>query len=102
MPNDADNPRDPQALAARLFTHVDRLAGLIGPRYPGKPAALAAAATYVERQLGEQGEQVVREAYSLGGADNLEVANFYIERRGTKRSADRTTVRSGIKAIPPR
>jgi Zn-dependent M28 family amino/carboxypeptidase len=73
MPDDAD-------LSERLRLHVDRLAGLIGPRHLGKPKSFEAAATYVERELAKHGDAVVREAYAI---DDHEVANYYVERRGT-------------------
>ncbi|MFN0051782.1 MAG: hypothetical protein ACKV0T_06305 [Planctomycetales bacterium] len=47
MPVDVSFPE----LTERLRQHVDRLAGLIGPRHLGKPVALQAAATYIEPML---------------------------------------------------
>jgi Zn-dependent M28 family amino/carboxypeptidase len=67
-------------LTDRLRTHVDCLAGLIGPRHLGRPKAFQAAAQYVERELGRFGNQVLRERY---GVDAAEVSNVYIERPGT-------------------
>ncbi|HEX4414478.1 MAG TPA: hypothetical protein VH107_12680, partial [Lacipirellulaceae bacterium] len=63
-------------LAAALRTHVDRLAGLIGPRPPIIPKAFDAAATYVERQLAEAGYTVERQKYLAG---EREVANLIAE-----------------------
>jgi hypothetical protein len=53
------------ALVQRLAWHVDRLAGLIGPRHLGKPAAFAAAAALVEREFADAGYDVTRQS-SLG------------------------------------
>src|SRR5262245_31331596 len=69
-------------LIQTLHRHVDRLAGLIGPRHLGLPAALAAAATLVERELTEAGYAVERHPYSIGGQ---EVANVVAELPGTER-----------------
>jgi hypothetical protein len=67
-------------LAARLETHVDRLAGLIGPRHLEKPVALEAAATYIEREFQNLGDTVTRQWYDVG---NRPTCNIVVERRGT-------------------
>jgi Zn-dependent M28 family amino/carboxypeptidase len=73
---------DPRQLAERLRTHVDRLAGLIGPRHLGKPVALEAAATYIEREFQAFGASVERQWYETQGQ---QTCNLVIERVGTKR-----------------
>jgi hypothetical protein len=75
----ADSKRD--EIAERLRTHVDRLAGLIGPRHPGKPVALEAAATYVEREFQNLGDAVERQCYDASGVN---VSNLVIQRRGSR------------------
>jgi hypothetical protein len=50
---------------ARLHWHVDRLAGLIGPRHLGRPRALEAAATLIERELASAGHAVQRLPYEV-------------------------------------
>lgn len=65
-----------------MRTHVDRLAGLVGPRHVGRLDALNAAATLVERELSSAGEPIERQTYSAG---NVEVTNLILERRGTRR-----------------
>lgn len=70
------------AVSDRLRTHVDRLAGLIGPRHLGKPTALEAAATYIERELQSLGGPVERERYDAGG---LPTANLILTRTGARR-----------------
>src|ERR1700732_4623831 len=82
--DNTDRNFDPnlRQLADRLHTHVDRLAGLIGPRHLGKPVALEAAATYIEREFQVIGETVERQWYE---SQNQRTCNLVIERTGTKR-----------------
>ena len=54
---------DEGELSKRLHTHVDRLAGLIGPRHLGKPSTMEVAATYIEREFEGLGYSVTRQAY---------------------------------------
>src|SRR3954471_15083216 len=82
-----DGPRDMRSntdpsLIANLTRHVDCLAGLIGPRHLGKPAAFMAAATYVERELANAGYEVDRQTYMIGAQ---EVANIVAEQPGERR-----------------
>jgi Zn-dependent M28 family amino/carboxypeptidase len=70
------------ALIANLRRHVDRLAGLIGPRHVGKPQALAAAAGLVESELQSAGYDVQRESYAASG---VEVSNLVAELAGSNR-----------------
>ncbi len=69
-------------LVENLRRHVDRLAGLIGPRHVGAPRSLEAAAVLIERQLGDYGYDVERQRYF---AACQEVSNLVAEVRGTKR-----------------
>lgn len=69
-------------LVANLSRHVDCLAGLIGPRHLGKPAAFAAAAAYVERELADAGYEVTRQTYLARGQ---EVSNLVAELPGHQR-----------------
>jgi Zn-dependent M28 family amino/carboxypeptidase len=73
------------AIVERLRRHVDQLAGVIGPRHPGEPAVLEAAAVYIEREFAAIGHEVVRERYDASG---VEVANLVVERYGTKRPTE--------------
>lgn len=84
-------------LVERLRLHVDRLAGLIGPRWPARPVALNAAATYVEREFAALGYEVRRETYSVPDG---EVANLVVERTGTRRSADVVIVGAHYDTLP--
>ncbi len=60
-------------LAACLFRHVDMLAGVIGPRHPGKRGTMEATAAYIESELKSIGLHVTRETYDVRGqpTDNL-------------------------------
>jgi Zn-dependent M28 family amino/carboxypeptidase len=73
------------ALVDRLRIHVDRLAGLIGPRHLGRPSGFHAAATYTEREFGQLGGRVDRELYF---AHDHEVANIILERAGKTKAAE--------------
>ena len=66
-------------LAARLKSHVNVLAGLIGARYPKKPSTMEAAAAYIARQFEEMGDAVSRQRYL---ARDVEVSNLVVERKG--------------------
>lgn len=70
-------------LATRLFTHVDRLAGLIGPRPMAREATTETTVTYIERELASCGLSVEREFYPLLGR---QVCNLVANRIGSGRS----------------
>ena len=71
-------------LAERLRRHVDRLAGLLGPRHVSRPATLNAAASLIERELRESGYAVQRQTYLV---HEVEVANLVTEISGTMPTA---------------
>ena len=71
-----------RALIDLLARHVDRLAGLIGPRHLGKPAVFAAAAALVERELADAGYTLMRQSDRARGHD---VANLVAELPGGTR-----------------
>jgi hypothetical protein len=77
------SPKLKAELAVNLYRHVDRLAGLIGPRHLGRPKALAAAAAMIERELAGAGYAVERRPYRIGGQ---EVVNLVAEWPGVGRS----------------
>ena len=66
----------------RLRAHVERLAGEIGARGVFRPAALAAAADYVEGEWRAQGFRVERETYDVAG---LACSNLVVEIAGSRR-----------------
>ena len=69
-------------LSERLHLHVDRLAGLIGPRHIGRPSSLAAAAAYIANEFSLLGDTIERQTYEV---DHHEVANLIVERKGSNR-----------------
>jgi Zn-dependent M28 family amino/carboxypeptidase len=69
-------------LEERLRDHVRRLAGEIGPRGIFRPAALAAAADYIESEWRGQGYQVARQTYDAAG---VACSNLAVEIPGTAR-----------------
>ncbi|OGK98427.1 MAG: aminopeptidase [Candidatus Rokubacteria bacterium RIFCSPHIGHO2_12_FULL_73_22] len=68
----------PEALRA----HVEALAGAIGERNVFRPAALAAAAEFIEGVWAAQGHRVSRQTYELRG---VACANLEVEHRGAER-----------------
>jgi Zn-dependent M28 family amino/carboxypeptidase len=57
-----------EELSDNLRRHVDRLAGLIGPRHVECPRALEAAATLIQSELHGCGLRVERQEYQAAGA----------------------------------
>src|SRR5260221_7488215 len=84
-------------LVERLRWHVDRLAGLIGPRHIGRPQALEAAAGLIERDLTDLGYVVQRQVYRTAGA---EVANLIVEIAGTAQPAEIVIVGAHYDTVP--
>lgn len=68
-------------LVESLKRHVDRLAGLIGPRHLAQPRSFAAAATFVERELAAAGYPTERQPYQVG---QHRVANIVAELPGNR------------------
>ncbi len=73
--------RDP--IEANLRLHVDRLAGLIGPRTLSKPKTIQATIGYIEGQWSEMGYTNERECYDAIGD---EATNLIVEQPGSKRT----------------
>jgi Zn-dependent M28 family amino/carboxypeptidase len=78
-------PGPDEELILRLMQHVDRLAGLIGPRHVGKPAALQSAAGLIEQEFQLAGYDAVREDYSTTHGP---VCNLIAECPGTDRKQE--------------
>ena len=72
-----------ETIEANLRLHVDRLAGLIGPRTLSKPKTIEATIGYIEDQWTEMGFENDRECYDAIGD---EATNLIIERPGSKRA----------------
>jgi Zn-dependent M28 family amino/carboxypeptidase len=84
-------------LVASLQRHVDRLAGLIGPRHLGKPAAFAAAAQLIERELADAGYSIIRQTYR---AQSHDVANLVAELPGGKKQDEVVIVGAHYDTVP--
>ncbi|WP_437204595.1 M28 family peptidase [Planctomicrobium sp. SH664] len=85
------------ALVSRLMQHVDCLAGVIGPRHLGKPAAFQAAAGFVEKELTAGGWTTSRQRYPASGH---EVANIVAEQGGTSRPHEILVVGAHYDTVP--
>jgi Zn-dependent M28 family amino/carboxypeptidase len=86
-----------QRFVARLRSHVDVLAGLIGPRHLGRPKTIDATVRYVDGQFTELGDSVRHEKYRVG---NSEVSNIVVERPGTDRKDEIIVVGAHYDTIP--
>ena len=71
------------SIEANLRLHVDRLAGLIGPRTLSKPKTIQATIGYIEGQWAQMGYSVARETFDAGGD---QATNLVVERAGSKRA----------------
>ena len=73
---------DPAAIRETLILHVDRLAGLIGPRWLGKPSSIDATIGYITGQWSAMGYEVRPERYDAIGDT---ATNLIIEQPGKSR-----------------
>lgn len=73
---------DRDTIEYKLRLHVDRLAGLIGPRTLSKPKTIEASIGYIEGQWSEMGLQSDRECYDALGE---EATNLIVECPGSRR-----------------
>lgn len=92
-----DVSRPAADLAGRLFRHVDMLAGVIGPRHPGRPQTMAATAAYIEQQLTAAGCTVTRESFIAAGQPT---DNLVVSLPGTRRPADVLILGAHYDSIP--
>lgn len=76
---------DEDAIRENLRLHVDRLAGLIGPRHLGKPKSIKATVGYIEREWAEMGFHVRHETFD---ALNDSATNLVVEQTGAKRAEE--------------
>lgn len=67
-------------IEGRLLQHVDRLAGLIGPRHLGAPQTILNTVELINRELTSYGYTVQRETYEASGHS---VSNLIVELPGT-------------------
>ncbi|TWT38043.1 Aminopeptidase YwaD precursor [Posidoniimonas corsicana] len=80
MPGHTDPDRS--LIEANLRLHVDRLAGLIGPRTLARPKTIQATIGYLQGQWGEMGYHVEQEHYDAYGD---EATNLIVEQPGRRR-----------------
>ena len=76
---------DNEQIESQLRLHVDRLAGLIGPRYLQKPKTITATIGYIEGQWAGMGYTSSRECYDALGD---QATNIVVEQPGSKRSGE--------------
>lgn len=74
---------DKNQIESNLRLHVDRLAGLIGPRYLQKPKTIQATIGYIEGQWAGMGYQSSHECYDAIGD---QATNLIVEQSGSKRA----------------
>ena len=74
---------DKNQIESNLRLHVDRLAGLIGPRYLQKPKTIQATIGYIEGQWGGMGYKSSHECYD---AISDQATNLIVEQSGSKRA----------------
>lgn len=86
-----------QQIEANLRLHVDRLAGLIGPRTLGKPKTIQATVGYIEAQWAEMGYSTKRETYDALGD---EATNIIVEQAGTKRADEIVLLGAHYDTVP--
>ena len=74
---------DRNQIESNLRLHVDRLAGLIGPRYLQKPKTIQATIGYIEGQWGGMGYKSSHVCYDALGD---QATNLIVEQSGDKRA----------------
>ncbi len=84
-------------IEANLRLHVDRLAGLIGPRTLRKPKTIQATIGYIEGQWSEMGYSIQREAYDALGD---EATNLIVERAGSQRADEIVLLGAHYDTVP--
>ena len=80
---------DPAIIEKNLRLHVDRLAGLIGPRTLARPKSIEATTGYIEAQWREMGYEVGHEPYDALGD---QATNLIVETPGTRRAEQLSNV----------
>ncbi len=83
MAEEASLTFDRSRIEENLRLHVDRLAGLIGPRTLRKPKTIQATVGYIESQWREMNYSIDRETYTALGD---EATNLIVQRSGKKRA----------------
>jgi len=76
---------DKNQIESNLRLHVDRLAGLIGPRYLQRPKTIQATIGYIEGQWAGMGYRIAREHFDAIGD---QATNLIVEQSGSKRAEE--------------
>lgn len=76
---------DRETIESNLRLHVDRLAGLIGPRTLKRPKTIQAAIGYIKGQWNEMGHTTRDETYDALGD---EATNIIVEQQGKRRTEE--------------
>ncbi|PQO45686.1 M28 family metallopeptidase [Blastopirellula marina] len=84
-------------LEERLFLHVDRLAGLIGPRTLERPTSIQAAIAYIQSQFQESGYSIREETYDAIGKT---ATNLIVEVPGTRRPEEIVLLGAHYDTVP--
>jgi Zn-dependent M28 family amino/carboxypeptidase len=84
-------------LESRLRRHVEALAGEIGARHVGRPAALHAAEAFVSGELASLGYEVARQTYPAQGVDS---SNLEVTVPGRARAAEIVLVGAHYDTVP--
>ncbi len=90
------NP-DLQLVETNLRLHVDRLAGLIGPRILSKPKSIEATVGYIRSQWSQMGYSVDEEPFEALGDD---ARNLIVERKGGKRAEQTVLLGAHYDTVP--
>lgn len=88
---------DREHIETRLRLHVDRLAGLIGPRTLERPLTIEATLGYLQGQWHEMGYDVAEETYQAIGKP---ATNLVVERPGTRRADEIVLLGAHYDTIP--
>jgi Zn-dependent M28 family amino/carboxypeptidase len=78
-------PPSHQAIESALRLHVDRLAGLIGPRIYDIPMSIEAAMGYIRGQWASMQHEIVEEPFDALG---LTAKNLIVERQGSSKASE--------------
>jgi Zn-dependent M28 family amino/carboxypeptidase len=78
-------PPSHQAIESALRLHVDRLAGLIGPRIYDIPKSIEAAMGYIRGQWASMQHEIVEEPFDALG---LTAKNLIVERQGSSKASE--------------
>ncbi|MEM9186800.1 MAG: M28 family peptidase [Planctomycetota bacterium] len=88
MPDHDQQSPDRQRIEQNLRLHVDRLAGLIGPRKLERPRSIVATLGYLRAQWAEQGHSIGEETYDALGHEATNLVVDVPGRAGAERAGE--------------